>query len=73
MKQKAPTPTRRKPKPTTGPRTYGRFQRALDDAARREIEMALREADGVITETARLLGISRIALRARMNALGIRG
>jgi hypothetical protein len=26
----------------------------------------------VITEAARLLGISRIALRARMNALGIR-
>jgi DNA-binding NtrC family response regulator len=66
--------TRRKPKPgSTGPRSAGRLQRAIDETVRREIEAALRESGGVITEAARLLGISRIALRARMNALGISG
>jgi DNA-binding NtrC family response regulator len=77
MTRKAPTPTRRpKPKPgRAGPRSAGRLQRAIDEAtakaAKREIEAALKEADGVVTRAARLLGISRIALRARMNALGI--
>lgn len=62
---------KRKVKSEGGPRTYGRFQRAMDECARREIEAALREADGVVVEAAKLLGMSRISLRARMNALGI--
>ena len=63
--------TTRPKKVKGGPRTHGRLQRALDDTARREITAALKEADGVVTEAARLLGVSRISLRARMNTLGI--
>lgn len=71
---RATTSPRRKPKPgTAGPRSTGRLQRAIDATVAREIKTALAEAGGVITDAARLLGISRIALRARMNALGIRG
>jgi transcriptional regulator with GAF, ATPase, and Fis domain len=67
-------PPRRRLKPgTAGPRSAGRLQRAIDETVRREIKSALAEANGVITDAARLLGISRIALRARMNALGISG
>jgi DNA-binding NtrC family response regulator len=66
-----PKTTTRNPKPKGGPRTYGRLQRALDDAARREIEAALKETGGNVTHAAKALGISRISLRARMNALRI--
>lgn len=68
--------TRRKPKPgTTGPRSDrdSRLQRAIDATVRREIESALAEAGGQVVAAAKLLGISRIALRARMNKLGIPG
>ena len=72
MTRRTAPPTRKTGKRSqSGPRTYGRLQRALDDAARKEIRAALREAGGTITEAARLLGVSRIALRARMNALGV--
>jgi transcriptional regulator of acetoin/glycerol metabolism len=54
-----------------GPRTYGRLQRALDDCARREIEAALRETGGNVSEAARALGIGRPRLWARMKALGV--
>lgn len=59
------------PKPSGGPRTYGRLQRALDDAARREIKAALKESGGNVSEAARLLGIGRPRLWARMKVLGI--
>jgi len=63
----------RKPAGNTkgGPRTHGRFQRALDDAARREIEAALKETSGNVSEAARVLGVGRPRLWARMKALGI--
>lgn len=66
-------PARRKPKPgTAGPRSAGRLQRAIDEAARREITAALRETDGKLSAAAKVLGISYVALWARMKALGIR-
>jgi DNA-binding NtrC family response regulator len=72
MTARRKTTTKRKPKPgTAGPRSAGRLQRAIDDAVRREITAALEETAGNITHAARVLGVSRIALRARMNALGL--
>lgn len=63
---------RRKTKPgTAGPRSAGRLQRALDAAARREIEAALGETSGNITHSAAALGITRAALIARLRSLGI--
>jgi DNA-binding NtrC family response regulator len=58
-------------KPKGGPRTHGRFQRALDEAARREIEAALKETGGNVSEAAKVLGIGRPNLWARMKALSI--
>ena len=66
------TAVRRQTKPKGGPRTHGRFQQALDDAARREIEAALKETGGNVSEAARVLGIGRPRLWARMQALSIR-
>lgn len=66
--------TGRPPKPrpgAAGSRSGGRLQRALDSAARHEIETALRETDGAVVAAARLLGISKVALWKRMKALGI--
>lgn len=64
--------TRGKRKPgMAGPRSAGRLQRAIDDLVRREIVAALRETDGNVTHAAKALGISRIALRARMNVLDV--
>ena len=54
-----------------GPRTYGRLQKVLDDAARKEIQAALREAGGSVPAAAVLLGLSRGGLWKRMKALGI--
>ncbi len=54
-----------------GPRTFGRLQRALDEAASREIAAALKETGGNVSEAARVLGIGRPRLWARMKALGI--
>ena len=44
---------------------------ALDEAARREIEAALKETSGNVSESARVLGIARPNLWARMKALAI--
>jgi len=64
--------TRRKPKPgTAGPRSTGRLQVAIDAAVKREIETALKEADGNVSEAARLLGISRRGMWARLGSLSI--
>ena len=63
---------RRKPRPRGGPRTYGRLQRALDDAARREIEAVLKETGGQVVAAATALGVSKVALWKRMRALGIK-
>jgi DNA-binding NtrC family response regulator len=68
---KPATMKHRKPRPKGGPRTFGRLQRALDDAARREIEASLRETGGNVTHAARALGISQPALLRRINALGL--
>jgi transcriptional regulator of acetoin/glycerol metabolism len=56
-------------KPMGGSRTYGRLQAALDTAAQREIQAALRETDGQIVAAAKLLGISKVALWKRIRAL----
>ncbi len=57
---------------TAGPRSSGRLQKAIDDAIRREIKAALRETDGQPVAAAKILGISYVALWARMRDLGIR-
>ena len=65
--------THRKPKPagTTGPRSTGRLQLAIDAAVRREVDAALKETDGNVAEAARLLGISRRRMWARIGSLSI--
>lgn len=64
--------SRRVAKPgTTGPRSTGRLQEAIDAAVRREIGDALQEAGGNVTDAARLLGISRRGMWARLSSLGI--
>lgn len=70
MRRRKNMPSRKR-KPRGGPRTYGRLQRALDDAARREIEAALKETGGNVSEAARVLGITRASLWARMRSLNI--
>jgi DNA-binding NtrC family response regulator len=63
---------RRTTKPgRAGPRSTGRLQRALDAAARREIEAALQETGGNITHSAAALGITRAALIGRLRSLEI--
>jgi DNA-binding NtrC family response regulator len=54
-----------------GPRTYGRLQRALDDAARAEIQAALKETGGNVTKASVALGVHRVSLVKRMDALDI--
>lgn len=56
---------------TTGPRSAGRLQRALDAAARREITAALRETAGNVVQAARVLGISQPGMYKRLRGLGI--
>jgi len=65
------TATRKPTRPRGGPRTHGRLQQALDEAARREIQAALKETNGNVTEAATALGISRRGLWKRIAALGI--
>ena len=62
---------KRIPPGTAGPRSAGRLQRAIDAAVKREIAAALAENGGNVTHAAKALGISRISLHARMNALGV--
>lgn len=62
---------KRIPPGSAGPRSAGRLQRAIDATVRREIAAALAENDGNVTHAAKALGISRISLHARMNALGV--
>jgi len=63
---------RHKPNPgTAGPRSAGRLQQAIDTTVKREIEAALRESGGNVSEAARLLGISRRGMWARIGSLGI--
>lgn len=54
-----------------GPRTYGRLQKALDDAARAEITAALRETAGNVSQAAVVLGVHRVSLLKRLKALSI--
>jgi transcriptional regulator with PAS, ATPase and Fis domain len=62
----------RKPKPgTSGPRSSGRLQQAIDATVRREIEAALRESGGNVVRAAEALGIKQPSLYGRMKALGI--
>lgn len=71
MRPAVPRGHRRKTSPKGGPRTFGRLQRAIDDAAEREIKAALRETGGNVSAAAKALGVSRPALWARMTVLGI--
>lgn len=68
---KTAKPAKKAKTPKGGPRTFGRLQRALDEAASREIAAALQETGGNVSEAARVLGIGRPRLWARMKALGI--
>lgn len=62
----------RTPKPgAAGPRSAGRLQRAIDEVVRREISAALTETNGNVSEAARVLGVSRRGLWARLNSLAI--
>jgi len=62
-----------KPTPgTTGPRSAGRLQRAIDETVRREILAALKETDGAVLAAARLLGISKVSMWKRMKTSGLR-
>jgi transcriptional regulator of acetoin/glycerol metabolism len=66
------TRPRRRPKPgTAGPRSAGRLQQAIDATVKRELEAALKESNGNVSEAARLLGISRRGMWARIASLGI--
>jgi DNA-binding NtrC family response regulator len=67
------TTSGRKPakKSKGGPRTHGRLQRALDNAAEVEIRKVLGETGGNVTHAAAALGISQPALLRRIGALGI--
>ena len=69
---RGPRTTRKSPRrAASGSRSAGRLQREIDKTVKREIMAALSETGGNVTHAAKSLGISRIALRARMNALGI--
>jgi transcriptional regulator with GAF, ATPase, and Fis domain len=69
---KRTTAPQRKVKPgTSGPRSGGRLQRALDATARREIEAALRENGGNVTRAATALGLTRVGLIKRLGSLNI--
>ena len=74
VRQMTRTRKPRKPakRPRGGPRTYGRLQRALDDAARGEIKAVLKETGGQVVAAATSLGVSKVALWKRMRALGIK-
>ena len=62
----------RKEKPSAaGPRSAGRLQRAIDAAARREIEAALTETGGNVFQAARALGISQPGIYKRLSGLKI--
>lgn len=68
------TKSRRQPKPkpgSSGPRSAGRLQKALDTTARREIEAALRASEGNVAGAARSLGVTEMGIRKRLRSLGI--
>lgn len=52
-------------------RVYGRYQQAIDNAARDVIEEVMRETGGNVQAAAKALGMNRVGLWKRMRALGI--
>jgi transcriptional regulator with GAF, ATPase, and Fis domain len=56
---------------TSGPRSTGRLQRAIDATVRKEIQAALRETTGNVAAAARLLGVTEMAIRKRLRSLQI--
>lgn len=66
-------PPKKRATNTAGPRSSdeGRLQQAIDATVRRMIIRALRVSRGSVVEAARWLGISRVALWARLSKLGI--
>jgi transcriptional regulator of acetoin/glycerol metabolism len=72
MKERSTTLPKGDAKPgTTGPRSGGRLQRAIDAAVAREIRDALKETEGAVLAAAKVLGISKVSLWKRMKVLGI--
>jgi DNA-binding NtrC family response regulator len=51
----------------------GDYQEVLDAFDRRLVQAALAQSDGKIRETARLLGIARNTLKAKMKRYGLEG
>ncbi len=61
------------PVPGLEPLDDGGYQRALEAYDRQLLEAALERSDGKIRETARLLGIARNTLKAKMKRYGLDG
>ena len=72
-----PTPMSTRARKTSSPRgpvrtkTFGRYQRAMDDAARAIIDEALRESAGNVQAAAAWLGLTRVGLWKLMRTHGI--
>jgi DNA-binding NtrC family response regulator len=72
MTTKKTKPARKRQAPRRGgPRTGGLLQTTLDRAAERLIREILADENGVVSRTALRLGITRVALMARMSRYGI--
>jgi DNA-binding NtrC family response regulator len=54
-----------------GPRSTGRLQRAIDEAARREIVAALKETGGNVAAASRALGVTEMGLRKRLRSMTV--
>lgn len=66
-----PTQTSNSAPGTAGPRSTGRLQRAIDEAARREIVAALKETKGNVAAAGRALGVTEMGIRKRLRSMRI--
>ncbi|MCZ7649683.1 MAG: hypothetical protein M5U13_00390 [Thermoanaerobaculia bacterium] len=61
------------PAPAAGTLAEGGYERALEELDRQLLARALEECGGKIREAARLLGIARNTLKAKMKKYGLEG